>query len=94
MPAALPHTTQRRLSHHLLLHRQAPDDLGCLQPRRNQVSPTQTMKSVADPVSATGQVPSMGNFGLIDADTPESAYTYTSMETGEVWDLVSALIYR
>jgi hypothetical protein len=31
----------------------------------------------------------MGNFGLIDTDTPESAYTFTSMETGEVWDLVS-----
>lgn len=38
--------------------------------------------------SATGQVPSMGNFGLIDADTPKSAWTFTSMETGEVWDLV------
>lgn len=28
------------------------------------------------------------SFGLIDADTPESAMTWTSLETGDVWDLV------
>ncbi|KAG8791908.1 beta-glucan synthesis-associated protein [Ceratobasidium sp. 428] len=29
-----------------------------------------------------------GNFGLIDLDTPESAFTYTSLEDGSEWDLV------
>ena len=39
--------------------------------------------------NASGQVPEMsGNFGLIDRDTPEDAYTYTSLEDGSEWDLV------
>jgi beta-glucanase (GH16 family) len=38
--------------------------------------------------SATGQLPDIGPFQLIDRDTPESAYTHTSFETGETWDLV------
>lgn len=38
--------------------------------------------------SATGQIPNIGPFQLIDRDTPESAYTHTSYETGETWDLV------
>lgn len=40
-------------------------------------------------VNATGQVAeTIGNFGLIDKDTPTSAYYYTSMETGAQWELV------
>ena len=39
-------------------------------------------------ISATGQIPNIGPFQLIDRDTPESAYTHTSFETGETWDLV------
>lgn len=40
-------------------------------------------------INATGQIPStMGNFGLIDADTPSSAYTKRSLETGTDWQLV------
>ncbi len=40
-------------------------------------------------VNATGQVAAtIGNFGLIDKDTPQSAYTHTSLETGATWDLV------
>jgi len=40
-------------------------------------------------VNASGQIPSIGNFHtLIDKDTPQSAYTHTSLETGEVWELV------
>jgi beta-glucanase (GH16 family) len=39
-------------------------------------------------VSATGQIPNVGPFQLIDRDTPESAYTHTSYETGETWELV------
>ncbi|KAG8679603.1 beta-glucan synthesis-associated protein, partial [Ceratobasidium sp. 394] len=40
-------------------------------------------------INASGQVPEMpGNFGLVDRDTPESAYTYTSMEDESEWDLV------
>jgi hypothetical protein len=39
--------------------------------------------------NATGQVPVViGNFGLIDNDTPQEAYTHKSFETGEMWDLV------
>jgi hypothetical protein len=39
--------------------------------------------------NATGQVPEMtGNFGLIDKDTPEDAYTHTSLDDGSEWDLV------
>ncbi|KAB5595123.1 Glycoside hydrolase family 16 protein [Ceratobasidium theobromae] len=40
-------------------------------------------------VNATGQVPDMiGNFGLIDKDTPTEALTRTSWEDGSEWDLV------
>ncbi|KZP15522.1 glycoside hydrolase family 16 protein [Athelia psychrophila] len=40
-------------------------------------------------VNATGQVPSMaGNWGLIDRDTPQDAYTQASYADGEEWDLV------
>lgn len=40
-------------------------------------------------INATGQIPAtMGNFGLIDADTPSSAYTKRSLETGTDWQLV------
>lgn len=34
------------------------------------------------------QVPDIGNFGLIDADTPEDAYTFTSWRDGSEWQLV------
>lgn len=30
----------------------------------------------------------MGNFGLIDLDTPEDAYTFTSWRDGSEWQLV------
>lgn len=33
-------------------------------------------------VNSTGQVPDIGNFGLIDQDTPEDAYTITSYTDG------------
>lgn len=39
-------------------------------------------------LSATGQIPDVGEFALIDRDTPQSAYTHTSIETGEAWELV------
>lgn len=39
-------------------------------------------------INASGQVPEMGNFGLIDNDTPEDAYYHTSMEDGSEWELV------
>ncbi|PBK69280.1 beta-glucan synthesis-associated protein [Armillaria solidipes] len=39
-------------------------------------------------VNASGQVPEMGNFGLIDLDTPEDAYTFTSLRDGSEWQLV------
>ncbi|KAK0469296.1 glycoside hydrolase family 16 protein [Desarmillaria tabescens] len=39
-------------------------------------------------VNASGQVPDIGNFGLIDADTPEDAYTFTSWRDGTEWQLV------
>ncbi|KAL7421019.1 hypothetical protein Q5752_003903 [Cryptotrichosporon argae] len=39
-------------------------------------------------INASGQLPDVGPFELIDKDTPTSAYTYTSMETGETWELV------
>lgn len=39
-------------------------------------------------VNASGQVPeTVGNFGLIDADTPTSAYSIKS-DTGATWELV------
>lgn len=28
------------------------------------------------------------DFGLIDEDTPQEAWTYTSLQTGESWELV------
>ena len=40
-------------------------------------------------INGTGQVATrLGNFNLIDDDTPSEAYTYTSKWTGETWDLV------
>ncbi|KAJ7085431.1 beta-glucan synthesis-associated [Mycena belliarum] len=39
-------------------------------------------------VNATGQVASMGNFGLIDLDTPSDAYTIKSLKTGKRMQLV------
>lgn len=40
-------------------------------------------------INASGQVPEIpGNFGLVDRDTPKSAYTHTSMEDGSELDLV------
>ncbi|KAJ7678229.1 beta-glucan synthesis-associated protein [Mycena polygramma] len=39
-------------------------------------------------VNATGQVPSIGNFGLIDLDTPSDAYTITSLYSGKEMKLV------
>ncbi|WVR08937.1 hypothetical protein IAU60_005996 [Kwoniella sp. DSM 27419] len=39
-------------------------------------------------INATGQIPNIGPFQLIDRDTPESAYIWTSLETGETWDLM------
>jgi hypothetical protein len=40
-------------------------------------------------VNGSGQVPDViGHFGLIDPETPQDAYTHTSFETGETWDLV------
>ncbi|KAK0202585.1 glycoside hydrolase family 16 protein [Desarmillaria ectypa] len=38
--------------------------------------------------NASGQVPEMGNFGLIDLDTPKDAYTFTSWRDGSEWKLV------
>jgi beta-glucanase (GH16 family) len=39
-------------------------------------------------INATGQVPSMGNFGLIDHDTPKEAYTKKSLQDGVDLQLV------
>ncbi|KAJ6600808.1 beta-glucan synthesis-associated [Mycena sp. CBHHK59/15] len=39
-------------------------------------------------VNATGQVASIGNFGLIDLDTPANAYTLNSLYTGKEMKLV------
>jgi hypothetical protein len=39
-------------------------------------------------VNSTGQLAELNAFRLIDADTPVDAYYWTSMETGEQWDLV------
>ncbi|WVQ63753.1 uncharacterized protein L199_001906 [Kwoniella botswanensis] len=39
-------------------------------------------------INATGQIPDIGAFQLIDKDTPSSAYSWTSLETGEEWELV------
>ncbi len=38
-------------------------------------------------INGTGQVATL-LFSLIDQDTPQSAYTYTSRETGSPWELV------
>nr|XP_019049754.1 hypothetical protein I302_00173 [Kwoniella bestiolae CBS 10118]OCF28684.1 hypothetical protein I302_00173 [Kwoniella bestiolae CBS 10118] len=39
-------------------------------------------------INATGQIPDIGAFQLIDKDTPSSAYTWKSLETGEEWELI------
>lgn len=39
-------------------------------------------------LNASGQVPDIGNFGLIDNDTPAWAYTKTSWEDGTEMQLV------
>ncbi|KAJ7740934.1 glycoside hydrolase family 16 protein [Mycena maculata] len=39
-------------------------------------------------VNATGQIPAIGNFGLIDLDTPSDAYTITSLYSGKEMKLV------
>jgi len=40
-------------------------------------------------INSTGQVAAtIGNFGLIDQDTPQDAYYHTSYETGEQWELI------
>ncbi|KAJ6628930.1 hypothetical protein B0H10DRAFT_1989888, partial [Mycena sp. CBHHK59/15] len=42
----------------------------------------------ANIANATGQVASMGNFGLIDLDTSSDAYTFTSLYDGTELQLV------
>ena len=40
-------------------------------------------------INATGQVAArLGDFNLIDPDTPEDAYVWRSMRSGEDWDLI------
>ncbi|EKM79874.1 hypothetical protein AGABI1DRAFT_119930 [Agaricus bisporus var. burnettii JB137-S8] len=39
-------------------------------------------------INSTGQVPSLGNFGLIDLDTPQDALFRKSLRDGEDWMLV------
>nr|XP_018259340.1 uncharacterized protein I303_08268 [Kwoniella dejecticola CBS 10117]OBR81498.1 hypothetical protein I303_08268 [Kwoniella dejecticola CBS 10117] len=39
-------------------------------------------------INATGQIPDIGAFQLIDKDTPQSAYTWQSLETGDQWELI------
>ncbi|KAF9077001.1 beta-glucan synthesis-associated [Rhodocollybia butyracea] len=39
-------------------------------------------------VNASGQVPSVGNYGLIDLDTPSDAHTIKSQRDGSEWRLV------
>ena len=39
-------------------------------------------------INGSGQIPSIGLFSLIDKDTPQSAYTHTSLETGDTFELV------
>ncbi|KAG7447439.1 glycoside hydrolase family 16 protein [Guyanagaster necrorhizus] len=39
-------------------------------------------------VNASGQVPDIGNFGLIDVHTPDDAQTFTSWRDGKEWRLV------
>lgn len=39
-------------------------------------------------VNASGQYPDVGVFQLVDRDTPPEAYHWTSIQTGEQWDLV------
>ncbi|KAI9065842.1 glycoside hydrolase family 16 protein [Trametes sanguinea] len=40
-------------------------------------------------INATGQVPAIsGNWGLIDLETPQDAYTYTDFNTQKDWQLV------
>ncbi|KAJ3875507.1 glycoside hydrolase family 16 protein [Lentinula edodes] len=39
-------------------------------------------------INGTGQVPEIGNFGLIDLETPDDAYTKTSNRDGSEWQLV------
>lgn len=40
-------------------------------------------------INDTGQIPEMpGNFGLIDKDTPKSAYTKNSYTYGQEYELV------
>lgn len=39
-------------------------------------------------INATGQIPNIGNFGLIDQDTPQSAYTLPSWKDGSEMVLV------
>ncbi|KIY72459.1 glycoside hydrolase family 16 protein [Cylindrobasidium torrendii FP15055 ss-10] len=39
-------------------------------------------------INATGQIPDIGNFGLIDQDTPKDVYTKVSYDTGEEMQLV------
>ena len=39
-------------------------------------------------INASGQLPDVGPFQLIDKDTPKSAYVHKSIETGEDWQLV------
>ncbi|WWC91061.1 uncharacterized protein L201_006002 [Kwoniella dendrophila CBS 6074] len=39
-------------------------------------------------INSTGQIPDIGAFQLIDKDTPQSAYTWKSLETGDEWELI------
>lgn len=39
-------------------------------------------------MNATGQIPDMGNYGLIDTDTPTWAYTRTAWDDGSPMQLV------
>ncbi len=39
-------------------------------------------------INSTGQIPQISIFQLIDKDTPQEAYTKTSLETADTWELV------
>ncbi|KAG5654618.1 hypothetical protein H0H81_011593 [Sphagnurus paluster] len=39
-------------------------------------------------INSTGQIPSLGNYGLIDIETPKDAYKRRSRRDGNTWNLV------
>ena len=90
VPYALPHVgaRQHRISGHHVFHPRKSSSIR-VQPWGNKLLRTgDRCKYLPIPLLTSRQIPSMGNFGLIDLDTPQDAYHKDSHRDGSPMVLV------